>query len=99
MNGFFLIFVSFLALIDFSQSQEKLKIGVKKRVENCTMKTRKNDLVSMHYTGTLVDGTEFDSSLKRGDPLTFTLGQGQVSLSQILFKNDKQFAFPCVSCR
>lgn len=28
-------------------------------------------LVSVHYTGTLLDGTEFDSSIKRGQPMTF----------------------------
>ncbi|KAL8611012.1 hypothetical protein ACOMHN_042628 [Nucella lapillus] len=32
----------------------------------------------MHYTGTLEDGTEFDSSLTRNKPLVFTLGVGQV---------------------
>ncbi|XP_053692940.1 peptidyl-prolyl cis-trans isomerase FKBP2 [Sabethes cyaneus] len=56
----------------------KLKIGVKKRVENCAIRTKKGDLVHMHYTGTLEDGTEFDSSIPRGEPLTFTLGMGQV---------------------
>lgn len=36
------------------------------------------DMVSVHYTGWLEDGTMFDSSLKRGDPFEFPLGQGQV---------------------
>jgi FKBP-type peptidyl-prolyl cis-trans isomerase len=36
------------------------------------------DSVSVHYVGTLTNGTEFDSSRKRGKPFTFTLGKGQV---------------------
>ncbi|EDS37158.1 FK506-binding protein 2 [Culex quinquefasciatus] len=66
------------AAVCYASSEGKLKIGVKKRVENCTVRTKKGDLVHMHYTGTLEDGTEFDSSIPRGQPLSFTLGMGQV---------------------
>ena len=33
------------------------------------------DTVEVHYTGTLIDGTEFDSSHKRGQTVTFGVGQ------------------------
>jgi peptidylprolyl isomerase len=36
------------------------------------------DLVSVHYRGTLLDGTMFDESYERGQPFSFTLGKGQV---------------------
>ena len=38
---------------------------------------KSGDTVKIHYTGTLADGTQFDSSAGR-DPLEFALGSGQV---------------------
>ena len=34
-----------------------------------------SDVVKVHYHGTLIDGTVFDSSVKRGEPATFPLSQ------------------------
>jgi peptidylprolyl isomerase len=36
------------------------------------------DTAVVHYTGWLMDGTKFDSSLDRGQPLDFVIGQGRV---------------------
>lgn len=36
------------------------------------------DEVEVHYVGTLLDGTQFDSSRERGTPFQFKLGKGQV---------------------
>lgn len=50
---------------------EDLQIGVGEEVTSGVK-------VSVHYTGTLTDGTKFDSSLERGQPFSFNLGSGEV---------------------
>lgn len=36
------------------------------------------DVVTVHYIGTLQNGQEFDNTTKRGEPFTFTVGEGKV---------------------
>lgn len=42
------------------------------------VEAKAGDIVVVHYTGVLPDGTVFDSSLNRGEPFAFQLGVGQV---------------------
>lgn len=39
---------------------------------------KNGDGVAVHYVGSLEDGAQFDSSLERGQPFIFTLGEGEV---------------------
>jgi FKBP-type peptidyl-prolyl cis-trans isomerase len=41
-------------------------------------KARKGQMVSVHYTGMLLDGTVFDSSYSRKEPIDFPVGVGRV---------------------
>jgi len=52
--------------------------GLKYQVMNQgtgTVSPKPTDKVTVHYTGTLLDGTVFDSSVQRGQPLSFSLNR------------------------
>ncbi|KAK1356045.1 Peptidylprolyl isomerase [Heracleum sosnowskyi] len=61
-----------------SKDVTELQIGVKFKPQSCEFKAHKGDKVGVHYRGKLTDGTVFDSSFERGDPIEFELGTGQV---------------------
>ena len=53
---------------------------------------QKSDKVTVNYRGTLIDGTEFDSSYSRGKPATFGVGQvipGWTEALQLMKEGDK----------
>ncbi len=62
-------------VLDNNKEQE-LQIEILKQGTGEEVKS--GDNIAVHYTGTLEDGTKFDSSLDRGKPFVFTLGIGQV---------------------
>lgn len=68
--------VGFMSLV----SATGLQIGVLKEIpeSECKVKSQAGDFISVHYTGSFDDGTVFDSSLNRGQPIVFQLGVGQV---------------------
>ena len=67
-------------IISITKGMEKSKSGLFHMIDN---KGNNNfpsigSTVSVHYTGKLVDGTIFDSSYQRNNPISFVLGKGQV---------------------
>jgi len=66
----------FLKEISNNKSVYTTKSGLKYRKikDGNGKKPKATDRVKVHYTGKLIDGTTFDSSVDRGQPITFGLG-------------------------
>lgn len=81
MKGFLIITLLILSLLATSlrasDSTPKLQIETIK-TGDCARKAEKGNDLLVHYAGFLQDGTEFDSSYKRGEPFSVTLGAGMV---------------------
>ncbi|KAK9138515.1 hypothetical protein Sjap_009109 [Stephania japonica] len=73
-----LLILSTSVLAKKSGDVKELQIGVKHKPSSCDIQAHKGDRIKVHYRGTLTDGTVFDSSFERGDPIEFELGSGQV---------------------
>ena len=67
----------FMKEISNNKSVYTTKSGLKYRCvkEGNGKKPKVTDRVKVHYTGSLINGTTFDSSVDRGEPITFQLNQ------------------------
>ncbi len=61
-----------------NQKMNKQGVEIEILKEGTGAIAKKGDKVSVHYVGTLENGTKFDSSVDRGIPFEFALGAGQV---------------------
>jgi FKBP-type peptidyl-prolyl cis-trans isomerase len=62
--------------ISVTKKMDTVKIEILKEGKGDVSKT--GDFLTVDYVGTLEDGTKFDSSIDRGRPFSFTLGQNRV---------------------
>ena len=67
---------AFIKFSPFMGQQAKVEIAMTQNSDG--VKAEKGMMVSVHYLGRLQDGTVFDDSFKRGEPISFVLGNGMV---------------------
>jgi FKBP-type peptidyl-prolyl cis-trans isomerase len=75
--------LALVCLFSLSQAQQVLPaphpaLQVSRLKEGSGIVAEAGHKVLVHYVGTLADGTQFDNSKNRGEPLRFVLGAGQV---------------------
>ncbi len=68
------------AAVAEQEAMQKLmeKLKIEDIVVGTGTEAKAGNTISAHYIGTLDNGTEFDNSYKRGEPLEFPLGTGRV---------------------
>ena len=68
---------AFLSLLSVSLAQE---LGIQHLAgpRNCRNPVQSGETISAHYLGTLTDGTKFDSSYDRNEPIKVQIGVGNV---------------------
>lgn len=59
-----------------NNNMQEVQIDVIK--EGSGEEVKNGDLVTVDYVGTLLDRTKFDSSIDRGEPFSFKIGEGRV---------------------
>lgn len=67
-------------LRSISEGFEETDTGLRYKIiqKGDGVKAEKGNVVAVHYKGMLPDGSEFDNSYKRGNPIEFPVGTGQV---------------------
>jgi FK506-binding protein 14 len=70
--------IATIALAEPEVGPSGLKVEYTLVPETCERKAMNGQMLTMHYTGTLEDGSKFDSSVDRNEPFKFQIGVGQV---------------------
>lgn len=91
MNRILLVLVSFFIMGNLFSQKGNQKVLINNEYTTASglkyilfasnptaVRAEAGDKVSVHYAGTLMDGTPFDDSYQRNQPFTFNLGKGQV---------------------
>lgn len=86
MKNIFLVIILLLFQTTMLMSQDstpeliQLESGLQIKIheQGTGAKPKTGDQITAHYTGKLLDGTVFDSSVQRGTPFSFEIGTGQV---------------------